>query len=71
RDLGAVAALMLASIAKPITTQAVKRIGEQLLNPESTSFRDAVEKVRARREAGKGTAGEPTKPPEARPAGRR
>ena len=56
RDLGAVAALMLANIAKPITTQAVKRIAEQLLNPESTSFRDAVEKVRARREAGKGSA---------------
>lgn len=68
RDLGAVAALILASVAKPITAQAVKRMSEQLLNPESTSFREAVEKVRARREAGKGTAPEPAKPPEARPA---
>ncbi|MEX2010729.1 MAG: hypothetical protein WEF51_00675 [Chloroflexota bacterium] len=68
RDLGAVAALMLASIVKPITAQAVKRISEQLLNPESTSFRDAVEKVRARREAGKGTAAEPARPPEPKPA---
>jgi hypothetical protein len=56
RDLGAVAALMLASVAKPITTQAARRLAEALFNPESTSFRDAVEKVRARREAGKGTA---------------
>ena len=55
RNLGAVAAMILASVAKPITTQAVKRMGEQLLNPESASFREAVEKVRARREAGKGT----------------
>jgi hypothetical protein len=54
RDLGAVAALLLASLAKPLTAQAAKRMAEQLLNPESTSFRDAVEKVRARREAGKG-----------------
>ena len=72
RDLGAVAALMLASIAKPITAQAVKRMGEQLLNPESTSFRDAVEKVRARRESGRGSAADrppkpsPTNPPAAR-----
>jgi hypothetical protein len=59
RDLGAVAALMLANIAKPITTQAVKRMAEQLLNPESTSFKEAVEKVRARRVAGKGSTPEP------------
>lgn len=58
RDLGAVAALMLAGIAKPITAQAVKRMAEQLLNPENSSFRDAVEKVRVRREAGKGTTAE-------------
>jgi hypothetical protein len=66
RDLGAVAALLLANIAKPITAQAVKRMGEQLLNPESTSFREAVEKVRARREAGKADRAArpaPTKPP--------
>lgn len=55
RDLGAVAALLLAGIAKPITAQAVKRMAEQLLNPETGAFKDAVEKVRARREAGKGT----------------
>ena len=64
RDLGAVAALMLASVAKPLTSQAVKRLTEQLFNPESTSFRDAVERIRARREAGKGTvpAAEPANP---------
>jgi hypothetical protein len=69
RDLGAVAAVMLASIAKPITAQAVKRMAEQLLNPESTSFREAVEKVRARRDAGKGTgaAGPARNDPATRP----
>jgi hypothetical protein len=58
RDLGAVAALLLATIAKPVTAQAVRRMAEQLFNPESSSFKDAVEKVRARREAGKATAAE-------------
>ena len=69
RDFGAVAAMILASVAKPITTQAVKRMGEQLLNPESASFREAVEKVRARREAGKGTMpdGAPAKDPATKP----
>jgi hypothetical protein len=58
RDLGAVAALLLASVAKPITAQATKRLAEQLFNPESGSFQEAVERVRARREAGKGTTPE-------------
>ncbi|MDQ2966255.1 MAG: hypothetical protein M3R57_10450 [Chloroflexota bacterium] len=53
RDLGAVAALLLATVAKPVTAQAVRRMAERLFNPESTSFKEAVEKVRARREAGK------------------
>lgn len=69
RDLGAVAALLLASVAKPITAQATRRLAEQLFNPESRSFKEAVEKVRARREAGKGTASDqPAKPPDARAA---
>jgi hypothetical protein len=72
RDLGAVAALILASVAKPITAQATKRMAEQLLNPESASFKQAVEKVRARREAGKGTMpdGAPAKGPAAAKADR-
>ncbi len=61
RDLGAVAALLLATVAKPVTAQAVRRMAEQLFNPESTSFKEAVEKVRARREAGKKTT--PDAPP--------
>ena len=56
RDLGAVAALTLASVAKPLTSQAVKRLTEQLFNPESTSFRDALARVQARRD---GAATEP------------
>jgi hypothetical protein len=72
RDLGAVAALLLASVAKPITAQATRRLAEQLFNPESGSFRDAVEKVRARREAGKGSTAEmAAKDPATKPTARR
>ncbi len=58
RDLGAVAALLLTAIAKPATTQAGKRLAQQLFSPENASFRDAVERIRERREAGKGTSPE-------------
>jgi hypothetical protein len=56
RDLGAVAAMLLSSIAKPATTQAGKRLAQQLFSPENASFRDAVQRIRERREAGKGRA---------------
>jgi hypothetical protein len=65
RDLGAVAALMLASVAKPLTSQAAKRLAAQLFNPESSSFREAVERIRARREAGEGTVPGPAPEPAA------
>ena len=55
RDLGAVTALLLSAIARPVTSQAGKRLAQQLFSPENASFRDAVERIRERREAGKGT----------------
>jgi hypothetical protein len=55
RNLGAVTAAILASVAKPVTSQAGKRLAQQLFSPDNTSFRDAVQRVRERREGGKGT----------------
>ena len=48
RDLGAVTALLLANVAKPITQRAARRFVEDLLNPESTSFQEALARVRGR-----------------------
>jgi hypothetical protein len=55
RDPAAVAAMLLASIAKPVSTRAAKQLVERLFNPDQPSFQEAVERVRARREAGKGS----------------
>jgi hypothetical protein len=51
RDLGAVAAVLLASIAKPLTAQAGRRLARQLFSPEGGTFNEAVQRIRARREA--------------------
>jgi hypothetical protein len=51
RDLGAVAAVLLASIAKPLTAQAGRRLAQQLFSPEGGAFNEAVQRIRARREA--------------------
>lgn len=61
RDLGAVAAVLLSNVAKPLTSRAGRRLAEQLFSPDTPSFQDAVERIRSRREAGKGTS--PEKPP--------
>jgi hypothetical protein len=63
RDLGVVAALLLSNIAKPLTERAGRRLAQELFSPDRTSFQDAVERIRARRDAGKGT--DPTDPKEA------
>ena len=55
RDLGAVTAMLLALIAKPVTQQAGRRLAKELFSPDGASFQDAVERIRERREAGKGT----------------
>ncbi len=51
RNLGAVAAVLLANIAKPLTAQAGRRLAQQLFSPEGGTFNDAVQRIRARREA--------------------
>jgi hypothetical protein len=55
RDLGVVGALLLSNIAKPITERAGRRLAQELFSPDRASFQDAVERIRARRDAGKGT----------------
>jgi hypothetical protein len=55
RDLGTVTAVLLANVAKPVTTRVARRLAEELFRPEGASFQDAVERIRTRREAGKGT----------------
>jgi hypothetical protein len=65
RDPGVVAALLLANIAKPITERAGRRLAQELFNPDRATFQGAVERIRARREAGKGT--DPTDPSQATP----
>jgi len=55
RDLGAVTALLLANLAKPFTQRAGRRLAEELFSPEGSSFSEAVERIRARREAGRGS----------------
>jgi hypothetical protein len=51
RDLGAVTALLLTNLAKPLSQRAGRRLVEQLFSPEGSSFGEAVERIRARREA--------------------
>jgi hypothetical protein len=54
RDLGAVTALLLSNLAKPLTQRAGRRLAEELFSPEGTSFSEAIERIRARREARQG-----------------
>jgi hypothetical protein len=56
RDLGVLGALLVSNIAKPITQRAGRRLAEQLFSPDAGSFQDAVERIRARREARGGDA---------------
>lgn len=56
RDLGAVAALLLSQVAKPVTQRAARRFVEELFNPESGSFQDALERIRTRGGGESGTA---------------
>ncbi len=63
RDLGVVGALLLSNIAKPITERAGRRLAQELFSPDRASFQEAVERIRSRRNAGKGT--DPTDPKQA------
>jgi hypothetical protein len=60
RDPAVVAALLLSNIARPITERAGRRLAQQLFSPDRASFQDAVERIRTRRDGGKGT--DPTEP---------
>jgi hypothetical protein len=60
RDLGVVGAVLLSNIAKPITERAGRRLAQELFTPDRATFQEAVERIRARRDAGKGT--DPTDP---------
>jgi hypothetical protein len=57
RDLGAVTALLLSNLAKPLSQRAGRRLVEELFSPEGSSFSEAIERIRARREGGSGSGG--------------
>ena len=48
RDLGAVAAILLANLAKPLTQRAGRQLVEQLFSPDAPSFQEQLRRVRAR-----------------------
>jgi hypothetical protein len=53
RDLGAVTALLLSQVAKPLTQRAARRLVEELFSPEGGSFQEALARLRSR-DAGSG-----------------
>jgi hypothetical protein len=55
RDLGAVVALLLSGISRPLIQQASRRMAGRLFASDSDTFENAVMRIRARREAGKGS----------------
>lgn len=58
RDLGAVAAILLANLAKPATSQAGKQLAKRLFSPDEPSFQEQLERVRGRTR-GRGSDVEP------------
>ena len=55
RDLGAVVALLLSGVSRPLIQQASRRMTGRLFATDETSFENAIARIRARREAGKGS----------------
>ncbi|HEY7736986.1 MAG TPA: hypothetical protein VH813_09355 [Candidatus Limnocylindrales bacterium] len=51
RDLGAVTALLLASLAKPAASRAGKELAQRLFDADSATFREQLSRVRQRHEA--------------------
>jgi hypothetical protein len=49
RDLGAVAALLLTNVARPLTERVGRRLAQELFSPDRAGFQDAVERIRTRR----------------------
>jgi hypothetical protein len=65
RDLGAVTALLLSQVAKPLTQRAARRFVEDLFNPERGSFQEALARIRSRDRSEAATpppAGRPSAP---------
>jgi hypothetical protein len=72
RDLGAVAALLLSQVAKPLTQRAARRFAAELFNPESGSFQEALARIRSRANVPGGpptTAAQPSAPAAGAPLG--
>jgi len=55
RDLGAVLALLLSGVSRPFLQQASRRMVGRLFSNDSGTFEEAITRIRARREAGKGS----------------
>ncbi len=55
RDLGAVVALLLSGLSRPFLQQASRRMVGRLFAGDNDTFENAVQRIRARREAGKGS----------------
>ena len=54
RDLSGVAALMLASVGKPLVDRYGRQLLEQLLDPDGSTVAEQLDKVKARRAAASG-----------------
>jgi hypothetical protein len=51
RDLSAMAALTLASVAKPVAQRFGRQLVEQLFSPDRPGFQQQLDRIRARRDA--------------------
>jgi hypothetical protein len=63
RDLGNVAAVVLANILKPVSSQAGKRMAQSLFSPDRKSFEEALRRMGARREPPPTTEPPPSETP--------
>jgi hypothetical protein len=68
RDLGAVTALLVSQIAKPLTQRAARRLVEELFSPEGGSFQEALTRLRRAQMAHEpGATHEPAAAPRSEP----
>jgi hypothetical protein len=63
RDLGAVTALLLSQVARPLTRRAAQRFAAELFNPESGSFQEALARIRSRATGDAGGTSTGSQPP--------
>ena len=55
RDLATVLALLLSAVSRPLVQQASRRLVGRLFATDQDTFENAIQRIRARREAGKGS----------------